>query len=341
MASHGLKKDCKCRNYFREKQIFPFLKIFPTFVNLMDKRRSIGARLVGGYLYLRGLLPLSYHRWWGRVMGRLLGSVLHYRYNVVITNLSRCFPEKDYDEIKAIAKRFYTLFATVFTEMIWFGACRGDRGRKRLRESHIVEITNPEELNRMYACARQMVIMETHAGNWELIGGLRNYSYGQELDVTPDAFAVTYHPMHSAVWDSIMASNRTAPVADQGFDGYISTDRTLRFVLENRERRYAYTFITDQRPYTGYGSEITFMGQKAGTVSAAAHLAVKLDMSVVYLRYRCREEGGYTMTFVPICEHAAGQDPMEIMKKYYSLLEEDLREQPFNYLWTHKRWIKY
>ena len=29
----------------------------------------------------------------------------------------------------------------------------------------------------------------------------------------------------------------------------------------------------------------------------------------------------------------------EIMKKYYALLESDIREQPANYLWSHKRFV--
>lgn len=304
----------------------------------MKAKKSIGARLLGGYLRLRGRLPLGYHRWWGRVLGRFFGNVLSYRKEVVITNLSRCFPEKSYEEIKEISKQFYVHFATIFAEMIWFGACRGNWGRKRLHDSHIVEITNTEELNRVYGGAKQMVIMESHTGNWELIGGLKSYTYGEEMDLVPEAFSVVYQHIHNKLWDELMADNRTAPVQDQDFEGYVSSEEILRFVLSKRKQKYAFTFNTDQFPYYGNGSDIRFMGQDTSTVTAAAHLAVKLDMSVVYLRYKCRPEGGYNMTFVPISEHAGGEDPLEIMKKYYALLEEDLREQPYNYLWTHKRW---
>jgi len=65
-----------------------------------------------------------------------------------------------------------------------------------------------------------------------------------------------------------------------------------------------------------------------------------LDMAVGYLRFRCREEGGYTLTIVPISDHAGETTSEAVMKRYYELLEEDLREQPWNYLWTHKRWKK-
>ena len=80
------------------------------------------------------------------------------------------------------------------------------------------------------------------------------------------------------------------------------------------------------------------MHQPTKMMTGATALASKLGMAVVYLRYECREEGGYRMTFVPLSENAKGEDPVKIMERYYALLQEDLEKQPWNYLWTHKRW---
>jgi KDO2-lipid IV(A) lauroyltransferase len=46
------------------------------------------------------------------------------------------------------------------------------------------------------------------------------------------------------------------------------------------------------------------------------------------------------MTFVPITEHAGSMDPLDITQKYFNLLEADIKAQPWNYLWTHRRWKK-
>lgn len=274
------------------------------------------------------------------ILAWFLGDVLHYRQNVVYTNLARCFPEKSYGEINSISKQFYAHLARVFREMLWFGRCRGEKGRRRLHESHIVEITNPEQLNSLFAGAPQMMILQTHAGNWELISGFRQYSYTVPIEILPEQIGVAYAPLTSKFWDRFMAKNRTAPIADTPFDGYVDSAHILRYVLENRDKKKAYVFITDQSPYNHkvQAEHVQFMGLDTKTMTAAAGLAVKMDMSVVYMRYLEREDGGYSMTFVPIAEHAKGMNPVEIMKTYYKLLEEDLREQPWNYLWTHKRW---
>ena len=46
------------------------------------------------------------------------------------------------------------------------------------------------------------------------------------------------------------------------------------------------------------------------------------------------------MTFVPVCDDASKMAPDLIMRKYLDLLEEDIREMPYNWLWSHKRWKK-
>jgi len=269
----------------------------------------------------------------------LLRSVLRYRTDVVTVNLSRSFPEKTYEEIQAIHKQFYQHLATVFKETLWFGRYTGEKERKRLKDSHIVELVNPEELNRLYDGARQVMLLQSHTGNWELVGGFLNYSYGEPLTVTSREFAVTYRQLSNRRVDAFMARNRTAAVADLNFEGYVETRNVVRFVLERKDQKYVYSFITDQFPYNANRKNfIHFMHRDTPTMTGAAELAVKLDMAVAYLRMECREGGGYRLEVVPISGHAGGEQPLELMQKYYQLLEADLEKQPWNYLWTHKRW---
>ncbi len=308
----------------------------------MENKRTLGVRIAGGLLRLQGSLPLSWHYRLAGLLAWLVEKLFHYRNSVVLVNLSRCFPEKTYEEIVDVKHRFYRHFARTVAEMVWFGACRGKKGRERLRRSHIVEIGNVAELNRVIGENGRVVILQSHTGNWELMGGIAQYAYSEPARLSPDTFAVTYMALHSKFWDQVMAENRSAPVCDLGFEGYVETSSVLRFVLARKDRDYAYVFNTDQYPYIGNGArtQVEFMGQETVTMTGAAALACKLDMAVFYLRFECREEGGYRMSFVPMEVHAGGKDPAAIMQQYYHLLEEDLRKQPWNYLWTHKRWKK-
>ena len=114
----------------------------------------------------------------------------------------------------------------------------------------------------------------------------------------------------------------------------------LRYALEHRNERKVYNFIIDQYPYFAKKDQlhVRFMNQDTVTMTGAADLARKLGMSVCYLSTREREGGGYVFEYIPVCEDASTLSSEEIMTRYYALLGEDLRAQPWNYLWTHRRW---
>ena len=302
-------------------------------------KRSFCARLLCGWMRLHGLLPLSVHRFWARILAFFVEKVFRYRRDVVMVNLSRSFPDKSYREISDISHRFYLHFAEVITEAVWFGGRRGRKGRERLHKSHLVEMANPGELNRLLAGSGQVMLMFAHTGNWELVTGLLNYSYGEKLDLEARGLEITYRRLSNNVSDQAVAYNRMAMLADLGFDGFVESFAVKQYICEHRDPGRAFLLITDQYPYGGKGHvEVSFMNRKTLTMSAAAALAVQFDMAAVYMRYECREDGGYRMTLVPISEHAGGEDPSDLMQRYYRLLEQDLTAQPWNYLWTHRRW---
>lgn len=315
---------------------------FLIFVGNMKKRTSAGAWLVEVWLYLHGLLPLKYHYCWAGVIAWLLRDVFHYRSKVVLVNLSRSFPEKDYGEIQAIYKRFYRHLATLVVEMIWFSGCRGERGRRRFIRSGILRLSNTGEWNRISAANPQRMVMYTHMGNWELLGGIGQTSPDVPLDASVSQFVVVFLNLRSQMWNQVMEWVRTGPVCDQPFRGYVEAGDILRFVLRHRHEPFHYLFNTDQAPYLNSGSmTVEFLHQECRSMTGAAALACKLDMAAVYMRFLRREEGGYALTVVPLEDHAGATDPESLMKRYYQLLEEDLRQQPWNYLWTHRRWKKY
>ena len=117
----------------------------------MAQGKTLWQGLAGGTLRIMGRLPLSFHHAMGRFLGWVMRCVIRYRVNVVRDNLRNSFPEKSAQELKAIEKKFYAHFGRIFTEALWYGSCKGDRGLKRLKGSHIVEIANPDEFNRCAA----------------------------------------------------------------------------------------------------------------------------------------------------------------------------------------------
>ena len=89
-----------------------------------------------GLMRALSALPLKVHYAFARFLSWFLKNVMRYRRDVVITNLSRSFPDKKYHEISAIADEFYKHFGRLVAEAVWFSGCRNP---ERLRRQRIVE----------------------------------------------------------------------------------------------------------------------------------------------------------------------------------------------------------
>lgn len=288
------------------------------------------------FLRLIGYLPLSIHYFNSVWIAFIIEHIVRYRTRLVDKNLEHSFPEKSVKERKKIRHEFYRHFTRIFLEAIWFGSCRNP---ERLRRSKIAKMVNPEYLNELFEQSPSIMLMCAHTGNWELFGGVTNYSPDVPLKMTMDNFVVVYRRLKNVMFDEIMKENRKAPITTE-FDGIVESKNILRYVLKHREGKKLYAFITDQKPYfPNEGNlKVNFMNKECTSMTASAGLANKFDMACVYVRMREERWGRYTIEFVPIAEKASTMDPDDMIRRYYELLEEDLKAQPYNYLWSHNRW---
>ncbi len=283
-------------------------------------------------------LPIKVYYSFSNIIYFFLAKVLHYRKNEVLCNLSRSFPEKKYWEINQLADTFYRHLSWVFAETFWFASSRNKP--QKLHDSRLCELTNVELLNHAYESSPSVLILMSHFGNWELIGGMYQYLYGdakiEKLD--PHDVCVVYLKLRSPFWEEVMKRGRLAQCPDT--EGYIESSNVLRYALSHKDQKKVYVFPTDQYPYgrAKYVELDSFLNQKTKTMLGAAQLANKLSYSVLYMSIDRQEKGHYKMSFTQICEDASKLSPEEIMRQYYALLEQDIINNPTNYLWSHKRW---
>ena len=290
--------------------------------------------IVRGILWLLGRLPLKVHYALSSFLAWFAGSVLRYRRDVVEINLARSFPDMKYGELKETTKKFYRHFADILAEAVFFGACN----RKRLMKADLVSVANPEVLEEAMASSPSVVLLTSHCGNWEIIGGIIEYT-PQPSALEADDCVVVYRKLSSKVWDEVMKKNRTA-VRSNNFGGCIESSNIIRYIVEHRSEKKAYFLITDQNPYGGFSPSVhvDFLHQKAASMSAGAGLAKKFGFSVVYQYMRPVRRGHYEIEYTLITPDASSMTPSEIMERYYALLQRDIESVPWNYLWTHKRW---
>lgn len=295
-------------------------------------------RIIRFFMRLFAALPLGVHYANAHFVGWIARVVVRYRYAVVKTNIDNAFPELSEKERKGIVKAFYLHFGQIVCETIWFGGSKG----KRLRRSHIVSIKNPEEIERLYNAAPGTIVFCSHLGNWELYGGIPFYNYTDKpMPVDFDNAGVVYRKLKNATWDEIFKENRK--FCHPEFEHLVESSNIIRHILTHMDKKMFYFMNTDQWPYFSAPSYIMvdFMGQRTRTMSGGATVANKYSLAVTYLSMTRREgKKKYEMEFKTICDNASTMTVQQIMDRYYELLESDIRKDPGNYLWSHKRWKK-
>ncbi len=307
-----------------------------------QEKRTFSTVLVEALMGLAARLPLGFHLAMGRFYSWVLRDVLHYRRDVLTVNIARSFPELKYRQVEELVRRSYDHLGDIIAEAVWFGGCKGAKGRERLNASRIVDIVKPEVFNEVYENSTNMMVLSSHAGNWELLGGWFSYNHDPDVPLKSDfsEIGVVYRRLKSKVWDRVMADNRCNSIKDTGFNGYLESTEVFRFAITHRHEKFIYIFPTDQYPYSIASRHNVgkFLNQETLAMTGGAALACKFSMSVSYLRWKVLERGRYSVELVPLCSNAAEYTPERIMEMYYAELEKDIKDQPWNYLWTHKRW---
>ncbi|MCF0167400.1 MAG: lysophospholipid acyltransferase family protein [Bacteroidales bacterium] len=280
---------------------------------------------------LLSLLPLRVHHWFASFLAWLMCSVFHYRYQVVCTNISRAFPGMGYKEIGKVVKEYYLYIADVLCETIWGMT----RSYKRIYKKGVFRIENPEVLDDAACNHNQVVLLLSHTGNWELARGI-HYFHDTEPSFSDDQFVVAYHPMSSPLSEELFHTIRL--LHHSAKENLVPSNKMLRFVIEKRDAKLIYVFISDQYPSKHAVFANTFMGLPTTWVNGGEAIARKLGAPVVNIYVEREARGRYVIHEKLICEDASQTPPGQVMEQYSAILEEAIKERKENWLWSHKRW---
>ena len=301
---------------------------------------SIQKAIIQGTMAVLSALPLRLHWANAHLVGWIANHLVRYRRKVVCENIDRSFPDAPEHLRKRYVRDFYRHFGRLVCETIWFSHTTA----RRMERSQIVSAVNPEESARLQSVAPGTIILAGHYANWELLFGFEHFAL-PEGSADSYAFkrsnvAMVYKKLTSPLWDEIFRECRLRLLGTD-FENYIESAGILRHVVEHHGDGYFYMFDTDQRPYANAKAvmDVEFMGQPAQTMYAGAGVAHKYGLAVSYLSMTRKPSGkGYLCELKTICDDASKMEVQQIMDEFYRLLEADIRKDPGEYLWSHKRW---
>lgn len=270
-------------------------------------------------------MPLSVHY---RIADYILYPVIYYvaRYRRGITekNLRLSFPEKSDSERQQIARDFYRQFCYTIVESIY--GYRIDEEEMRRR----VVFEGMEEVNRLVAAAGGGIFMLAHIGNWEWMASVQQWlSPGvTEMNV--------YRRLKNRAIDRLMLAIR----AKRG-GGCVEKQRILREMVRYRAEKKPVTvgMLCDQKPRPEVTRTWTmFLNQETGFLDGGEVLGRKFGYPVFYAYITREQRGIYRTQMKLLAARPEETQEGEITTAYARLLEQNIREQPALWLWTHNRW---
>lgn len=251
----------------------------------------------------------------------LLYSVFGYRKKVVYKNLKLVFPEKSDKELKQIQRTFYGHLCDTFMEMIKTMNLSNEEVKKRYHVTNLEVLLEIEK-------TKSILIVCSHYANWEWNVSINNY-------VKSEGYAV-YQKIKNRYFDNWIQSTRARFKTT-----LITQEETVRTVVKNVKENIPsiYGMVSDQSPQAHRAPYWTeFMGIKVPVFSGPESMARKMDLAVVFLKVVKVKRGYYEATFIPITTAGKSTNEHEITDKFLRLTEQQIRENPPYYLWTHRRW---
>jgi Kdo2-lipid IVA lauroyltransferase/acyltransferase len=278
--------------------------------------------LILPFIYLLALLPFPILYFFSYLVYILLYHVLGYRRKIVSLNLINSFPEKTEKEIREIEKRFYRYFCDLFLETFKTLTISRENMVKHCRfEPETLAIF--EQLDREN---QSFMVVMGHFGNWEWGGNTFSICCRHQL-------YVIYHPLSNKYFNGLVYRMRT-----RFGTRLIPMKDTLREMLKNRDSLTATAFIADQSPLPSNAYWMEFLNQDTPIFLGIEKIALKIHYPIVYISIR-RVKRGYYRVFAERIElPSIIQKSGSITEIHTRMLEADIRSQPENWLWTHRRW---
>ncbi len=270
-------------------------------------------------LYLVSLLPFFILYGISDFVAFLLRNVIKYRKEIILNNLRIAFPEKTEEERKKIARKFYQYFTDTFIETLKMISI----SKKQLvkRNTGTFEI-----LNGLIDKGYNINILGGHQFNWEY-GSLL---YSLELKIPMVAI---YIPISNKIFSRIFHDFRTRYGAI-----FISAADFKSKMFDVFQKQYIMALGADQNPGDPSNAYwIKFFGRPTPFVTGPEKGAIKNNAAVVYVGFKKIKRGYYHFETTLLAEKGTDTKPGELTCLYRDILEKTIKEDPPNYLWSHRR----
>ncbi len=234
-----------------------------------------------------------------------------YRKDIIIQNVSRAFPTKNYDFVRRITLANMYFMAKLPIEWLQLASL------SKKRALRMIDVKNKGYWAEISQDDNNHILMTGHYHNWEMMALL-------PLITSKTVYGV-YKEQRSEL------SNKLTRKWREHFGAQLIEMKTAgRFMLKHKRNPAIYVLIADQSPVYNK-KELRFLNQNTYVINGVERLQSILDAKLSYLEINIDEQKKLEFNTTPL-------DSDKPIESYFTELEKSIHKAPEYWLWSHKRW---
>jgi Kdo2-lipid IVA lauroyltransferase/acyltransferase len=281
--------------------------------------RSLGSRLVLALLWALHWLPLGLQAALGRGLGALLHALAGSRRRIALRNLELCFPGWPQEERRALVREHFRWLGRSILErgLLWHAPV--GRLRRLIKVEGDVALAERSE--------RPVMWLVPHFMGLDVAGVATQIFQRQQV-------ASIYQEQSDPVMDAAIRRGRLRFNQGEVFPRSDSARPLLRAI----RRRWAFFNLPDMDFGIRDAAFVPFFGIPAATLLAPSRMARALDMVVQpVVAEMLPGDAGYVVRFEAPWNDFPSDDALADTARMNRWIEDEIRRNPAQYLWVHKR----
>lgn len=270
-----------------------------------------------GAMWLLAMLPFRLQMACGSLLGWIMYHFARERRTFAMINLDLCFPEYSVAQRKQLLRKHFDALGKgmVETAIAWWSP------ENRLNKLH--SIKGLEHLDTALEKGKGVILLGAHFTTLEI--GVRLLALHTKYDAM-------YREHNNPLFNAVMCERR------ESFLQRTYERRDVRGMLRSLKENNAIWYAADQDYGRAHSVFAPFFGVPAALITATARLAKLSGAQVVPFFQTRREDGtGYDLHILPAINNFPTGDDIADATTINDVIEEEIRKQPAQYLWVHRR----
>ena len=236
--------------------------------------------------------------------------------SIIEKNLTNFNSNLTNEQRKNIISSMWENYGITFIEYIFLSLFK--------EKNDLVEVTRSDILKKI-SSNKPVIFVSGHFSNFELMS--------MEITKRKVKLATIYRPLNNFFLNPLMEYIRKKYVCkNQIKKGIGGVKESIQYIKAG----YSIALMIDQR--VSEGERLNFFNQPALTTTLPAQLALKFELPIIPVFIKRRQNGKYKIEFYDEIISKNFKNKIVLTQKLNSILEEMIKKNPKEWIWTHNRW---